>query len=130
MVVLYLYEIINKNIVIADKVKYYKNFVCKAKGLMFSRPLKRGQALILEANNEGILDTTIHMLFVFFSIDVIWLNSNKEVVDIKRDVKSFSPWITPNKAAKYIIELPKNASKHIKIGDKIDIKEIKDLKRK
>ena len=122
MGVLFLYELINNNILIADKVKYSKNFVSKARGLMFSKPLRKGQALVLEANNEGILDTTIHMLFVFFCIDVLWLNKDKEVVDIRENIKAFTPWIMPGKEAKYIIELPKNTAKHIKIGDRIELR--------
>jgi len=117
-----LYEIINNNILIADKVKYCKNFVSKFRGLMFSKPLKKGEALILEADNEGILETTIHMMFVFFCIDVLWLNSGKMVVDIKKNVKAFTPWIIPKTEAKYIIELPKNTAKHINIGDVIEFR--------
>lgn len=122
MGVLFLYELISNNILIADKVRYYKNFVCKAKGLMFSKPLRRGEALVLEADKEGILETTIHMLFVFFCIDVLWLNKDKQVVDIKENVKAFTPWIMPCKEAKYIIELPKNTAKHINIGDRIELR--------
>ncbi|MFH1210115.1 MAG: DUF192 domain-containing protein [archaeon] len=77
---------------------------------------------MLEANHEDVLETTIHMFFVFFPIDVVWLNKNKKVVDIRRNVKPFILWIKPKNKAKYIIELPKGVSKHIKIGNKIEIK--------
>jgi hypothetical protein len=118
------YEIYKNNILIADNAKLYKNFVCKVKGLMFSKPLRKGRGIILEAEKEGILDTTIHMLFVFFPIDIIWLNSNKEVVDIKRSILPFIPWISPKKASKYVIELAKGASKSIRIGDILNFKAI------
>ncbi len=116
-------EILNKNVVIADKVKHYKNFFFKAKGLMFTRPLRKGQAIVLEAMDEGVLETTIHMLFVFYPIDIVWLNSNKEVVDLKESVLPFIPWIAPRRAAKYVIELKKGAAKHIRIGDRLDFVE-------
>ncbi len=111
------YEIHNQNIVLADNAKHHKDFFFKARGLMFRKPLRKGQAMILESTNEGILDTTIHMLFVFYPIDVIWLNSNKEVVDIKKSVIPFIPWLSPKAAAKYVIELRKGTAKHVNIGD-------------
>lgn len=111
------FEIIKDNIILADRAKWYKNFFFKARGLMFSMPLQKGKALILEAEEEGILNTTIHMLFVFFPIDVIWLNLEKKVVDIKRNVTPFTLWLSPKDPAKFVIELPKSATKHIKIGD-------------
>ena len=114
--------LINKvnDIVIADKVKIYRDFFHKTKGLMFSRPLRKGEAIILVADNEGVMETTIHMLFVFFSIDVVWLNEKKEVVDKKKGIKMFSPLIVPSKPAKYVVELRKGASRHTFIGDKLE----------
>ena len=116
-------KILNKNVIIADKIKYYNNFFSKAKGLMFTRPLRKGQAIVLEAKKEGVSETTVHMFFVFYSIDIIWLNSNKEVVDIRKSAFPFAPWIAPKKAAKYIIELKKGAAKQIKLGDRLAIVE-------
>ena len=113
-------EIINQGIILADKVKIYKDIFHKTRGLMFSRPFKKGEAIVLEANEEGTLETTIHMLFVFFTIDVVWLNNEKEVVDIKENVKAFTPLIVPKKPAKYVVEFPKHTARHIKIGDKLE----------
>lgn len=84
---------------------------------MFRKKLKRGQGLVLVADEESIYQTTIHMLFVFFPIDVIWLNKAKEVVDLRPNVKSFQPLIAPRSPAKYVLELPVGAAKHIKQGD-------------
>ena len=112
-------KIINKHIVLAEKARYLDNFLFKARGLMFSKPLRGGSGLVLVADNEGVLETTIHMLFVFFPIDVVWLNSKKIVVDIKRGVSPFTLNLAPQKSAKYVLELPKGASKSTKVGDKI-----------
>ena len=118
------FEIINGHIILADRAKWYKNFFFKARGLMFTMPLKKGRALILEADEEGILSTTIHMLFVFFPIDVIWVNLEQKVVDVKKSVMPFTPWLSPKNPAKYVIELPMTMSRHIKIGDSIAFNEI------
>ena len=110
-------EIVNKGILLADDVKFNDDIFSKTRGLMFSRPLKKGQALVLVADHESVMETTIHMMFVFFSIDVVWLDQNKVVVDMRKNVWSFTPLITPRKPAKYVVELPKNTLHHIKIGD-------------
>lgn len=119
-----LFEIIKDNIILADKAKLYEKFFFKARGLMFTMPLKKGRAIILEADEEGVLSTTIHMIFVFFPIDVIWLNIEKKVVDVKRDVLPFSPWLSPRDPAKYVVELPSSSAKHVKIGDFLKFNEI------
>ena len=110
-------EIMHENIILADSVKIYSDIFSKSKGLRFAKRLKKGQAIILEANEESIFETTIDMFFVFFPIDVLWVNSNKEVVDIRRSVKPFTPVITPRKPAKYVIELPRGSTDHINLGD-------------
>jgi len=118
------YEIRKNNLVLADDVKHYKNFIFKVKGLMFSKPLRKGQGILFSSREEGIIETTIHMLFVFFPIDIIWLNSKKEVVDFKKNVIPFIPWLSPCKASKYVLELPKNSIKHVQIGDQLNFKRI------
>src|SRR3989344_2359970 len=118
------FEIIKDNIILADKAKWYKNFFFKARGLMITMPLKKGKAIILEADEEGILNTTIHMIFVFFPIDVICVNLEKKVVDIKRNVVPFTPWLSPRDPAKYVVEFPSSSTKHVKIGDSLVFNEI------
>ncbi|MCD4666910.1 DUF192 domain-containing protein [archaeon] len=113
-------EIMHGNVILADKVKLCDNIFSRSKGLMFSKKIKEGQALLFESEEESIFSTTMHMLFVFFNIDIVWLNSNKKVVDVKSKVKSFTPFIAPVNPAKYVLELPKGMSKNIKIGDVLD----------
>ena len=113
-------EIIHNNVIIADQVRYYDDFFAKSKGLRFSKKIKPGEAVVLAANEESQIETMIDMLFVFFSIDVIWLNQNKEVVDVRRTVRPFTPIIFPRKAAMYVVELPNGMAKNIKIGEKIN----------
>ncbi len=113
-------EIIHSNVILADKVKYYSDIFSRSKGLRFARPLRKGQAIILAAEEESLMETTIDMFFVFFPIDVLWLDKDKIVVDIKRNVKPFTPLVIPRKPAKYVIELKKGVTKNIKLGDKIE----------
>ncbi|HLC63002.1 MAG TPA: DUF192 domain-containing protein [Candidatus Nanoarchaeia archaeon] len=114
-------EIVNNNILIADDVKVSNDMFSKTRGLMFSRKLKKGQALLLVADEENKMETTIHMFFVFFPIDVVWLDSKLKVVDKRENVKSFTPLIVPKQPAKYVLELPIKTGRHIYIGDVLEV---------
>ena len=61
------------------------------------------------------------MLFVSYSIDILFLDKNKVVVEIKENYLPFTFYAPKNKSL-YIIELPKNIIRETKteIGDKIE----------
>jgi len=61
------------------------------------------------------------MFFVFYPIDVLFLDKNKIVVEMKENFAPFS-FYNPKNKSKYIIELPKNTIKETKtkLGDKIE----------
>jgi len=94
----------------------------KLKGLMFEKPQQFNYALVFPLARESIATATIHMLFVFFPIDVVYLNKNKEVVDIVRSLKPFTPSYAPKKPSKFFIELPEGKSKSISLGDELEWK--------
>ncbi|MBU90447.1 hypothetical protein CMO94_02800 [Candidatus Woesearchaeota archaeon] len=104
-----------KKTLLAKNAKLCKNIFSKSIGLMFSRP----RSLIFIFKKEKIIP--LHMLFVFYPIDVLFLNKNKIVVEIKENFKPFV-FYTPKNKAMYVIELLKGAikSSKTKIGDKID----------
>ncbi|MBW2992195.1 DUF192 domain-containing protein [Candidatus Woesearchaeota archaeon] len=108
----------SKNKTLAKESKIYKNMFSKAKGLMFSKKITN-KSIIFPFNKEE--KWSLHMLFVFFPIDVLWLNKNKEVVDIKQNFKPFSLIAKPKEKASYVIELPNNTIKNTntEIGDKL-----------
>ena len=85
-------------------------------GLMFSK--KGKQALIFRFNKEQII--ALHMLFVFYPIDVLFLDKNKIVVDKKENFKPFT-FCKSRKKAMYAAELPCGTIKKTKTdaGDKI-----------
>lgn len=87
-----------------EKVRIADSFFKRFKGLMFSK--KPDYALVFELEKEGRINASIHMLFVFYPIDAVYLNSKKKVVDIKLNLKPFSLNYTPKKPAKYFIEFP------------------------
>ena len=86
-------------------------FLKQVLGLMFRFPKENG--LILWFNKEKYV--ALHTFFVFFPIDIIYLNNDKEVVKIRRNIKPFIALI-PHVKCKYIVEL-KNAE-NVKLKDK------------
>ncbi|MBW3020398.1 DUF192 domain-containing protein [Candidatus Woesearchaeota archaeon] len=97
--------------VIKIEGKVCKGEFSKARGLMFSRK----KTLIFEFKEE--IKVSLHMFFVFFPINVYFLNKNKEVVEIKEKFNPFTIYFPKNKA-KYIVECPNKLN--VKIKDKVD----------
>ena len=95
-----------KGKVILTKVKYCDTFFSRMLGLMFSSKLGHGEGAILVADRESKEATSIHMFFVFFPLDVFWLDKGMRVVDVKRNIRPFVPLIVPNEKAKFVLETP------------------------
>ncbi len=89
----------------------------QARGLMFSKKLKTDQSVLLKFSKER--NIPIHMFFVFFPIDAVWLNKDYKIVHIERNIKPFNPLINPKKQAIAVLETNKNITKNLKIGDKL-----------
>jgi len=85
---------------------------------MFEDKKKFNYALVFEFPRESKIGASLHMIFVFFPIDVLFLNAKKEVVD-KTTLQPFNPNYTPKKAAKYVIEVPQGRTNGIKNGSKV-----------
>lgn len=106
------------------KFKICSSALSRFIGLRFSRKLKKNEAIIIVNPKEGIFSSGIDMLFVFYSIDVFWLDKNKKIVDVLRNARPFSLTKFPRKPAKYIVEtLPRviNAT----VGESISSKAFK-----
>ena len=66
---------------VADEVTVCKSRWCQARGLMFTCKNEKS-ALIFEFGGER--QVSLHMFFVFYAIDVIFMDKNKRVVDGKK----------------------------------------------
>lgn len=82
----------------------------KTRGLMF----RKKQNLIMIFNKEQRI--CLHNCFVFFPIDIILLNKDKKVIEIKKNFKPFTLWTSKNKA-NYVLELAYPTK--IEIGDNL-----------
>ena len=106
----------SRNSILGNKIRLCDTALSKFIGLMFSK--KSDTSLIFEFNHEKIVP--LHMVFVFYPIDVLFLNKEKVVVELKENFKPFT-FYTPKKKSKYVIELPNNTIKNTRteIGDRI-----------
>ncbi|MDD3985571.1 MAG: DUF192 domain-containing protein [Methanobacterium sp.] len=86
---------------------------------MFKKDLQRGLILKLPKSRSR-KGSTIHMFFMKFPLDIVFIDSNKKVVDMI----SIEPWktYTPLAPARYVIEMEKGTINkfNIEIGDELD----------
>lgn len=103
-----------KKTLLAKNKRILKNSFSKSLGLMFSKKIK-DKGLIFEFEKEK--PHSIHMLFVFFPIDILFLDEKKKAVEIKENLRPFS-FYTSKRPAKYFIELPEGIIKKTKTSVK------------
>lgn len=97
------------------EVELADNFIKRFCGLMLRRRLSEGNALLLEPCNS------VHMLFMRFAIDVIYLDEN---LCIKKIVRDLSPWLGMSICfgAWGALELPSGEAERLKlvVGQKFE----------
>jgi len=110
----------SRNKKIIAKTKVISSAWDKLRGLIFEDPKKFDYGLVFVLDSESKIGASIHMMFVFFAIDVLFLDRNKKVVDVVEGLRPFTPNCTPKKAAKYFIELPAGKAKGTRVGDELE----------
>lgn len=88
-----------KNKILATRCIVADSFAARFKGLMGRKCLPEGEALLLKPCNG------IHMLFMRFSIDAIFLDEDNRIIHQIPDIR---PWtISPViRKARSVVELP------------------------
>ena len=89
-------------------------FVPAWRGLMFCRKLGRGEAIIMDVSKYPPF--MIHMVFVFQTIDVAFLDHNYKVIEVCKNIKPFSLSFRPKLHPWYVIE---GSSLDLKVGDRL-----------
>lgn len=108
----------SKNTILSNQSRSLTSALSKGLGLMFrSKPNDTGW--IFEFAKERII--SLHMFFVFFPIDVLWLDKNKKVVELKKNFRPFT-FYTPSKKARYVLEFSAGTIQNSEtcLGDKIE----------
>ena len=104
--------------ILLTQVNWCDSFMTKLRGFTFRRYLAESDGLVLVEKTDSRLNTSIHMLFVFFDLAVIWVNDAGQVVD----TVLAKPWrlsYAPQAPARYVIEGHPNLLKTVKMGDQI-----------
>jgi len=102
---------------------YCDSFLCRLRGLTFRKRLDPDEGLLLvQGKRDSRIDASIHMLFVPFDLNVVWINSKMTVVD-KVIAKSWWPAYFPAKSACYILEIHPDRWEDYQIGDQVEFQD-------
>nr|WP_049941892.1 DUF192 domain-containing protein [Haloterrigena turkmenica] len=99
--------------VLATDVDLADSLLSQTRGLMFRRSLLDGSALTFRFDSAAVRD--VHMLFVFFPIDAVW------VVDgVVERVERLRPWLSFARAeCDLLVELPAGTADGVEDGDRV-----------
>jgi uncharacterized membrane protein (UPF0127 family) len=89
---------ISQKTILSSDARVCSSLWQKARGLMFS-PQK--DLVFVSAREQKI---PLHMFFVFYPIDVLYLNKEKKVVECKENFLPFT-FYNPQHKAHYVVEL-------------------------
>lgn len=110
---------LTKKTLLVSNVKICKTLLSRTLGLMF-KPKIRNRAFVFAFPKQRKI--SLHMLFVFQTIDVILLDDNYRVIEIKQDFKPFA-FFNSKKRANIVLELPEATIRksNTKTGDFLKI---------
>jgi hypothetical protein len=77
------------------------------------------EGLLLVESRDSRLDASIHMLFVYMDLGVIWINSDNVVVDAVL-ARAWRLAYAPHSPARYILEIRPERMSEFQIGDHVE----------
>ncbi len=99
---------------LAHRARRARTFFDRGRGLMFSPPLPGGAGLVIDPCNS------IHMFFMRYPLDIVFLDRQGRVVFMYEGIK---PWRVGRvvRGARMAVELPEGtiAASHTQPGDEI-----------
>ncbi|PSP56641.1 DUF192 domain-containing protein [Halobacteriales archaeon QS_1_67_19] len=100
---------------LATEAETADSFLARARGLMFRRSIPDDYALVFRF--DGVASRDVHMVFVPFPLDVLWLLDG----EVQR-TERLSPWTGLAKAeADRLIELPAGSADGVAVGDTVRV---------
>lgn len=100
---------------LASRAAVADTLAARFRGLQFRRHLAPGEGLVL------MPESSIHMFFMFMSIDAVFVDSLNTVVRVGRGLR---PWtigpIVPG--ALYCVELPAGAAVGTELGHRVELR--------
>ncbi len=101
---------------------YCASFLCRLRGVTFRGRLDPLEGLLLVQKRESRVYAAIHMLGVWTSLAVVWLNSQGMVVD----VRLAKPWrlgYVPQLPARFVLEMAPERMQDFQVGDHVAFEE-------
>jgi len=106
------------------RVKYCDSFLCRLRGLTFRKRLGPDDGLLLiQGTRDSRIDSSIHMLFVPFDLNVVWIDTQMTVVD-KVIAKPWRPAYLSAQPARYVLEIHPDRWEEYQIGDKVEFQDV------
>ena len=103
---------------------YCSSFLCRLRGLSFHRKIPNHWGCLLVQERENRIESSIHMLFMFCDLTVVWIDSTLSVVD-KTLAKSWRLSYKPKQPARYVLELATAHMFDFNIGDQLKFEQNK-----
>ncbi len=104
------------------------SFAKKMFGLMYRDRLEEGRGMLFVLGRESVIEASIWMLNMKFSIDVVWMDENGRIIDILENAKPCTSMFgcktyAPESKAKYVLELNSGSVRDLGIrhGERIAI---------
>lgn len=97
---------------------YCKSFLCQLRGLTFRRSLSSDEGLLLVQGQESVVGSSIHMLFMWMDLTIVWINASLKVVDVK-NARRWKLAYFSREPACYVLEISVENLDRFKIGDQL-----------
>lgn len=98
------------------RAQYCDSFFCRLRGLTFRHSLPAKTGVLLVQSRDSRLDSSIHMLFMWMDLAVVWIDSSLRVVDV-RLARRWKFAYLPQQPARYVLELPVDCQADFVVGD-------------
>jgi uncharacterized membrane protein (UPF0127 family) len=105
--------------VLAHSARWCSSRASRLRGLQYRRRLNPGEALILVKPTDSIVNSSIHMLWVFFPIAAVWINDQGRVTHTQL-ARPWRPYYASPAPARYVLEAAPSLLEHVQVGDEID----------
>jgi uncharacterized membrane protein (UPF0127 family) len=105
--------------VLVEAARWCEGWLCRLRGLQFRRRLRAGEGLLLVQESDSIAASAIHMLFVFFPIAAIWIDSRGRVT-ATRLARPWRPFYASPQPARYVLEADPGLLERLRPGDQVD----------
>ena len=103
--------------------KFCQSFFCQLRGLMFTKSLPAQHGLLLVQGSNSRLNSSIHMMFMWMDLAVIWINNDYLVVDNVL-ARRWKFAYLPKQPAKYVLEMDVSHLGDFMVGDRVRFTEI------